>query len=281
MWRQPLPCSRSERRNAGFALLIVLWTLVLIAFLVLHLTASGRTEIRITSNLQSNAVAAAAADGAISAAIFNLSAPQPDQRWRIGGAPHQLMIGDCRVVVRIENEAARINPNLASPALIEALLHAVGTDPASALRIAAAIADWVGSSPTPKTPDMLKAEYQSAGLDYAPPGAPFESLDELSRVLGVTPALYAALRPHLTLFGPAQPDPAGADPVVAAAVAQIPELAQTAAPAATSPQDSRTVRIVADAAGLGNARVSRTAIVRVGPTQPEGYQVLAWRNTVE
>ena len=126
------PRSPSARRNAGFALLIVLWTLVLIAFLVLHLTASGRTEIRIANNLQSNAIAAAAADGAISAAIFALSAPQPDQRWPVNGPAHQLTIGNCQVVVRLENEAARINPSLASPALMESLLRAVGSPPDNA-----------------------------------------------------------------------------------------------------------------------------------------------------
>ena len=47
----------------GFALIIVQWTLVLIAFIVTHLTATGRTEIRIATNIVANAVAQAAADG--------------------------------------------------------------------------------------------------------------------------------------------------------------------------------------------------------------------------
>ena len=71
----PLPSSPALcRRNSGFALIIVLWTLVLIAFVVAHLTAAGRTEIRIARNLVTNAVTQAAADGAIFEAIFN----QPD-----------------------------------------------------------------------------------------------------------------------------------------------------------------------------------------------------------
>ena len=52
------------RRSGGFALLIVLWTLVLIAFIVARMTASGRTEIRIAGNLVADAVTAAAGDGA-------------------------------------------------------------------------------------------------------------------------------------------------------------------------------------------------------------------------
>src|SRR5271170_725046 len=260
----------SLRRSSGFALLIVLFTLVLIAFVVLHLTASGRTEIRIADNLVANAVAAAAADGAISEAIFNLADPRPEQRWPIDGSPQTLTVGDCRVEVRLEDEATRINPNLASPALMAALLQVAGSDPDAAQRVAAAIADWVGSSSTPQTADELQAGYRAAGLDYAPPGAPLETMDELGRVLGVTPKLYAALKPHLTLYGPAEPKP-GADPIVTAAVAQLPHLGGDAPPADPSPQDVLTVRIIAAAHGPGNARVTHTAIVRVGASLPQGY----------
>lgn len=273
---------RQAGRSAGFALLIVLWTLILIAFLVLHLTGSGRTEIRIANNLVANAVTAAAADAAISDAIFNLSAARPDQRWPVDGAPRQVAIGDCRVEVRLFDEAARVNPNLAAPALMEALLEVLGNDPGSSRRIAEAIADWVGSTTSPKTPDALAAEYRAAGLDYAPPEAPFETIDELGRVLGVTPALYAALRPHLTLFGPPEPSPSGPpDPIVAAALAQTPRLAQGAAPTAQTQQDTQTVRIIAAAAGPGNARVVHSAVVRIGPTLPQGYSVLAWGGRVD
>jgi general secretion pathway protein K len=273
--------ARSARahHSRGFALLIVLWTLVLIAFLVLHLTTSGRTEVRIAQNLVANAVAAAAADGAISEAIFHLSDPEPTQRWLVGGPVRGLTIGDCRVVVQVEDEASRINPNLAPPALMAALLTVVGNDPESAKRIAGAIADWVGSSATPQTPDALQAEYRAAGLDYAPPGAPLETMGELGRVLGMTPALFATLQPHLTLYGPAQPDPGG-DPVVTAAIKQLPQLGSAATPA-SSAQNIQTLRIIAAAAGPGNARVTRSAVVRVGSSLPQGYVVLAWRNSID
>jgi general secretion pathway protein K len=278
--RRAPPDAARLRRSGGFALLIVLWTLVLVAFVVLHLTASGRTEIRIADNLVANAVAAAAADGGIFAAIFNLSDPRPQQRWPVDGSPRTLTVGHCRVVVRLEDEASRINPNLASPALLEALLRVVGSDPDAARRIAAAIADWVGSSATPKTADVLQAQYRAAGLNYGPPGAPLETLDELGRVQGVTPALYAALKPHLSLFAPAEPTP-GSDPQVAAAVAQLPQLGGAAPPPAPTPQDVLTVRVVAAAAGPGNAQVTHTAVVRIGPAMPSGYAVLAWGNAVD
>ena len=264
------------RRSGGFALLVVLWTLVLIAFIVAHLTASGRTEIRIAGNLVADAVAEAADDGAIFAAIFNQLEPNPDQRWPLNGQERELAIGNSRVLVQLEDEAGRINPSTASSALLEALLRTTGSDPESARRLAAAIGEWVGSAPAARPQNAQLADYHAAGLDYGPPGEPLETLDELGRVLGVTPAVLAAIRPHLTLFGPPQPNLASADPVVAAALAESAQATQAPISANQPPPDVLTVRITAIAAGPGNARVARRAIVRVGAVLPGGYAALAW-----
>ena len=261
----------------GFALIIVLWTLVLIAFIVAQLTSSGRTEVRIAGNLVADAVADAADDGAIFAAIFNLSDPNPAQRWPLDGAVRELTIGDSRVMVRLEDEAGRINPNLASPALLEALLRVTGSEPESARRLAGTIGEWVGSAPVARPQNAVLADYSAAGLDYGPPSAPIETLDELGRVIGMTPVVLAAIRPHLTLFGPPEPNPASADPVVAAALAQAAPPSQTPPIAPNQPPlDLLTVRIEASAVGPSNARASKTAIVRVGAMLPGGYAVLAW-----
>ena len=249
---------------------------MLIAFIVAHLTASGRTEIRIAGNLVADAVAEAADDGAIYAAIFNQLDPDSSRRWPLDGPTHELTIGNSRITVRLEDEAGRINPNSASPALLEALLVATGSDPESARRLAEAIGEWVGSAQFTQPQQAVLAEYQAAGLDYGPPGAPLETLDELGRVLGMTPAVLAAIRPHLTLFGPPQPNPTAADPVVAAALAAIPQAPQAAVPANQPPPDLLTVRITATASGPANAHVTRTAIARIGAMLPRGYTVLAW-----
>jgi general secretion pathway protein K len=271
-----LPSAATCRQSDGFALIIVLWTLVLIAFVVAQLTSSGRTEIRIAGNLVADAVAEAADDGAIFAALFNLADPNPAQRWPLDGTVHELTIGNSRVMVRLEDEAGRINPNSASPALLEALLRVTGSEPETARRLAGAIGEWVGSAPVARPQNAVLADYSAAGLDYGPPSAPIESLDELGRVIGMTPAVLAAIRPHLTLFGPPEPNPASADPVVVAALAEVSPASQAPNPANQPLPDLLTVRIEASAVGPGNARVSKTAIARVGAMLPGGYSVLAW-----
>ena len=253
----------------------MLWTLVLIAFIVAHLTSNGRTELRIAGNLVANAVAQAAADGAIFEAIFNLSDPLPDQRWPVDGKTRELMVGDSRVALRLEDESWWINPNSASPTLLEALLRATGSDPESARRLAIAVGEWVGSAPVPRPQNVTLAEYRAAGLDYGPPGGPLESLDELGRVLGITPAILEEIRPHLTLFGPPQPTASSTDPFVATALAEVSQIA-AAFSANQPPPDVLTARITATAFGRGNARVAQFAIVRLGAMLPRGYEVLVW-----
>jgi general secretion pathway protein K len=286
------PGSTDCRRNGGFALIIVLWTLVLIGFIVAHMTASGRTEIRIAGNLVANSASQAAADGAVFEAIFNLSDPQPEQRWPVDGTPRQVAIGSIRVILRVEDEASWINPSTASPALLEALLRVTGSDPDTARRIAIAISEWVGSAAVPRPQEALVADYRAAGLDYGPPSAPIETFSELGRVLGMTPAMLMAIRPHLTLFGPPEPNPATTDPVVATALtlsstngsstnASSPAGQPVVQPGPATQPDSLIVRITALAAGPGNARVTRTAVVRTAVTLPQGYAVLAWSNSLD
>jgi len=271
-WRRP---------NRGFALIVVLWTLVLIAFIVVQMTASGRVETQIASNLVANAEAAAAADGAISDAIFNLADPLPERRWPIDGTIRTIAIGASRVELRLTDESARVNPNLASPALLQALLQATGNDAANAQQLAAAIADWIGIAAPPRTPDEILADYRAAGRDYAGPRAPLETIDELGRVLGVTPTVLTALRPHLSLFAPSLPDPAHADPIVAAALVALATAGTPGAPAPAAAASQATVRITAVAEGPGGARVTRGAIVRTGSSLPQGYAVLAWGSRLD
>jgi general secretion pathway protein K len=272
----PRRSSAPYRRDDGFALIIVLWTLVLIAFIVAHVTANGRTEVRIAGNMVAEATAEAADDGAIFVAIFNLLDPNPDQRWPLDGSPHELTIGASRIMVQLQDEAGRINPNSASPELLEALLRVTGSDPESARQLTAAIGEWVGSVGTGAQQSGQPAAYRAAGLDYGPPGAPLETIDELGRVLGMTPAILAAIRPHLTLFGPAQPNPLNADPIVTAVLSQIQAGSQIPGPANQAAENQVMVRMTASALGPGNARVQRSAIARVGAMLPGGYIVLAW-----
>ena len=257
----------------GFALLIVLFALALMALLVGAVGAIGRGEAQLAGNLRAAAVAEAAADGAIEQAAFHVLDSAAGHWWADGAVHRFTLDGGGAAAVRIDTEAGKVNPNRASPALLAALMQAVGADGLSASRIAANILDW-------RAPDVQgtgsgqASAYRQAGLDYVPPGAPFQSLDELGLVLGMTPALLARLRPHLTLYRDRDPDPLAADAVVAQAIAAV--SGQTVTPGVST--DTGAVRITAAVTMPGGARFIRQAVVRIDPRGQGArpFQVMTW-----
>ena len=94
----------------------------------------------------------------------------------------------------------------------------------------------------------------------------------------MTPTLFAALRPHLTLFGQPVPDRAGADAEIAAALALLGPPAPGVRGALPTASDVITARIHATAQGPAIAIAARVAVARIGPSQPNGYTLLAWEN---
>ncbi len=259
----------------------MLWTLVLLALVVTHIIASGRGEVRIAANLRANAEAEARADGAIYEALFR-AVDVSQARWASDGAPHVLDVEDAAISVRILPLAGKVNPNVAPVPLLTALLQVVGADPDKADSLAQAIADWRGRDSWHSPLAQRLAPYRTAGFDDGPPGSPLESLDELGHVLGMTPALLQAVKPHLSLYQMGPPDPLLADPVVAQAlrhlpVAEPPPVSETNAPPPPPPQAPiTTVTVEAVAVTAAGARFTRRAVVRLGPVFPRGYAVLAW-----
>jgi general secretion pathway protein K len=276
-----LPCS-DRNRSDGFALLIVLWMLVLIALIVGYVTSTGRSEIQIARNIATNAAASAAADGAVYRAVFGLTDLQQDQRLPVDGSVTQMRIGRSAVTVRLFDENDRINPNRASVELLEGLLWALGTPRQTAVDLADGITQWVGTARALRPSDALAAEYRAAGFDYAPPETPLESLGELTRVRGMTPSVFAAMRPHLTLFSGREPNPTTPDPIVAMAVHYASQ-ANTAIGTSTPifsgiGQDARVVRILTSALGPDSAVAHATVIVRINSAEARGYSILSWQD---
>ena len=75
-----------------------------------------------------------------------------------------------------------------------------GLDPSAADSVLAAILDWRDSDDLKRPNGAEEADYRAAGRTYKPSNAPFDSVGELARVLGVTPALVARLADSLTVY---------------------------------------------------------------------------------
>lgn len=261
--------THATARENGFALLIVLWALAMLALLGSTVLVTARQDAQVARNLREAALLRAAAHGAVQQAIFRVLDPSA-QHWAADDIPRAIRIGDSLVIVRVENENDKVNPSIASVPLLRALLVQVGADPVTAEREAEAIAAWPLGGGVPGQPDATTAQYSAAGLAFAPPGGPFANLDELGAVMGMTPALLARLRPHLTVFTDDDPNMTTHDPFVARALAAIGDTAVSAAPGG-----AQVVSITADAHGPGRSRFTAREIVRTN-ARPVGrrYDVL-------
>ena len=259
------------QQDRGFALLIVLWTLILISLLILQLTETGSAQARLGANLRRAAIAEQAADGALQEAAFHLM-DRTQTDWPLTGGTHHLVLANGEAEIVVRNEAGKVDLNNASPPVLASLIAESGTAAEDAAAIAQSILAWH----TPVPPDQkasVAAPYRAAGLSYTPPGAPFESVDELALVIGVTPNLFNRLLPHVTVFQGSDPVLALADPVVrrAAAAAGEVDTGVTTDPGANDVVDLRVT------AHAGGTSFVREAVLQLEPGE-EGaaFRILAW-----
>jgi general secretion pathway protein K len=238
-------------RQEGFALLIVLLTMGFLALVGTQLVAAARSDTKLTENLKQAAILEAAADGAVAHALFAIQAAH-DPDLRADGVARILRIGQTAVSIRVWNENDRVNPNIASTVLLRYLIVQAGTPPALADRLAADMVDWRTAGSNLRDGEAKAVRYRAAGLSYAPPGTPFQTVQEVTDVLGMTPELFKRLAPHLTVLTDTDPDLTTSDPVVRQALTDASGIADDAqtTPTITDP----VVRIEATSIGKDGGR---------------------------
>jgi general secretion pathway protein K len=264
-------------RQRGFALLMVLWTMGLLALLVSQFTTIGRTETRVTANLRANAAAQAAADGALHEAILRLL----QGVWLPDDRPHAIRTQDGAVEVRIENQASKLNPNMATVEAMQALLTRLAIDPGKAAALARAIIDWRSSSAKSASGGSKISQYQAAGLPYAPASKLFDDLEEVGQVLGMTPALMARIKPFLSVY---QDNDSASAEAPASPGAEPPAATDRDGWYLSSSGRVMVVAIQAAAVGGKGGRFTRRAVVRLRaePSLDQApYQILTWETAEE
>jgi general secretion pathway protein K len=275
---KPPACAAStDGRDAGYALLIVLWTMVLLALLAAQVTGAGRAESHTAAALRQSAALEAAADGAIYETIWHmLDGGGP--MWPMGDGAYDLAEPGAPVHVDVFDERGKMDVNQVPPGLLAALFSVLGADPATAQVVANNIGDWRSQSAPGDAEQSVPPEYRMDGRTWGPPGQEIERLDELLLVRGMTPQLYAASLPYLTLALEQGPWLQYASPIVLAAIQKAKRTAGLSVDAA-DPRGPVVLRMEATASGPGGARFVRRVFVRFdgtlsGPAWK--YRILEW-----
>jgi len=263
--------------DQGFALLIVLWSLVLLSLLAAQVTSAGRAEARLAAALRTAAQLQEAANGAVQETIWHMF-DGAGEAWPQGAGLYQVKEDGIPVLVQVEDDRGKLDINQVPPPMLSALFATLGADKATADLAGNNIAEWRSQQAPGDASANIPPEYRMDGRKWGPGGEEFERLDELLLVRGMTPALYQASLPFLTLDLEQGPWLQYAPATVLAAI----DRAKRVSGVATDTADVRgpvVLRVTATASGADGARFVRHVLLRFdgelsGPAWK--YRILSW-----
>jgi general secretion pathway protein K len=254
-------CSRVERRRSrGFTLIVVVWLLALILLLSTAVAVGVRYRTRVDTTLLDVRRAELAAESAINFAILLRLA-----KYEAPSFPLECRMPDGeQVAITVTEEAGKVDLNAASPQTLARLFVALIGNPAQGERIAAAILSrrsGAGASPSP-------GSAQSKPI-------PFQSILELEGVSGITPELFRAALPLVTVgTGRIEPDPAAASDALRQMLGLRTNATNTTAPA----QNTGDITIRADVSAGGHVRFIREALVSLRSANGQSFRIREWRH---
>jgi general secretion pathway protein K len=180
--------------------LAVLWGIGLLTLVTVSLLWSGNISYQLARNGLEVANVNAMAEAVINRAILGLSDPRRDRAWRTDGVLQKFVFNGQAIKVFIQDELGRIDLNHADAGLLAGLFQSAGLAPESVSGTVEKIMDWREASPLKRANGAKEQDYRLAGLLYAPRNGPFQSVEELMLVMDMTPALFARVKPALTVY---------------------------------------------------------------------------------
>ncbi len=191
--------SNCSERRSGFALVAVLWLLVLLSMISMHISAVSRTEAELTRNLTVAAQAHHAAESGVRWAIWSLTLP-PEENWLADSSMHYLELNKTEIGVALQDENGKLDLNHVTYERLVALFEAAEIDEETSTPLIDAIIDWRDADDLKRLNGAEDDDYLEAGLSYGAKDAPYESVDELKQVLGMTPEVYERIGPAFTVY---------------------------------------------------------------------------------
>jgi general secretion pathway protein K len=193
--RAPRHTATSSQR--GFILIAVLWILVALSALAtifsVYLSNSARALGTTDTGVQVDALVSAS----LELAAYQLL--RADEKDLPAQGSFRFRMDNAEALVTFTSEAARVDLNAASKEMLAGLFEVLGAEQKAAGELADRIVGWRTPS-KPGAADDEGALYLAAGLNYSPRQAHFAHVNELSLVLGASPALIERALPYLTVF---------------------------------------------------------------------------------
>ena len=294
---------RNNRQQSGIALIMVLGLVIFLTLIALPFSESQRISTQVAANTLGSATSQAAADGAVNRMVYELSRARSADvqiallQWKADGQVHAWVENGMQMAVTAKSETAKIDLNFAAEPLLKKVFTFGGATDDEADAIVAAVKDWTDADNL-KRPNGAEADdYKAAGKKVLPTNDFFVAIEELQNVMGMTPKLYNAVAPLLTVHGRSP----GIDPQAASArvlglvpgidvaqaqtwVEQRDQALRDGVPPPPVPFSSpyfaggqNAVRIRADAITASGIKSSREASLRLGGVARGRPQFYLWQ----
>jgi general secretion pathway protein K len=189
----------STSKQSGVVLVIVLWMLSLLIVLATGYSHMVRTEIGLTANLVHYSQAKAIAEAGVWQTVIELLKPRVEQKWKTNGTMYSFVFKQGIVNLNIIDEAGKISLNTGSPELIHGLIDSIDLPEEDGQALLQSIMDWRDKDDLVRNYGAEDDDYLQNNYNYNAKDGPFNSLDELQLVMGMSIETYNKLKPALTV----------------------------------------------------------------------------------
>jgi general secretion pathway protein K len=193
----------------GIALLMVIWIFMVLSVLSAEFSRAMRDDAIATQNLAEEIQARGVAIAGVNRAIYRMlqsrqnSTEEEDPNqvpvdqpppWKPDGTWHEEQYWGGTYGVRMIDEGGKISLNRADEALLRKVFEALGMKPNEQEELTDAIIDWRDSDNLHRLHGAEDEYYMKLPEPYHAKNGPFDSVDELLQVRGITRELFFGVR---------------------------------------------------------------------------------------
>lgn len=208
-------------RNNGFALIFIIWVLLLVTVVGMSFSYSLKVERETSISYAERFQAEMTALSGTKRVILSLLSSDSESKQKYNRIPLSITLDDFKVKTLIRSEAGKVNLNLASIEILTGFFSQFSSTE-EAERMAAALIDWRDPDSEPLPNGAEEDTYYQEGYSYKPTNKPLQSISELGQVIGFNADIIIRITPFVSIYSnTAKIDPLGATATVLASLPGI------------------------------------------------------------
>ena len=269
-------------RNNGFALITVLWITAFLVVIAGAVSYQSRGSLELAKNIVAGLQTRHAAEGALLLTANKLVKRFDVNSTNTDKSVFNYELDNIYVSVRVADESGKIDVNLAPTDLIISLFNTLGLDSQKSVSLANSIADWRDEDNLKRIDGAEDQDYLARGLTYQAKDDEFDSIEEVSLVLGMNTNIYNRIKPYITVYSQdLGVNPSLASNIVNNAVETVntDSTSEEFASDYTTSTGGLIYTLIAKASSPSGISSKITAIIRLQGNPFEPFTVLDWKQT--